>query len=196
MTKPRELGGAPDAAGERGPHRGRLAAAGAAHVEDLEEGPRAELGLGEAGGGDLRGGDGATALAAQEIIEQALPRGGVVEDVADQGRLRGLLDEVLQARDGGLQALEEEGVDGRVAHGEEDTVPHVPTAWRTMNEHKTLAFWTAGLFTALSAWRFFFGRRYEKAFLLGWVLAAGVLAATGWHGGELVFRHGVGFLKE
>ena len=78
----------------------------------------------------------------------------------------------------------------------EDTVPHVPTAWRTMNEHKTLAFWTAGLFTALSAWRFFFGRRYEKAFLLGWVLAAGVLAATGWHGGELVFRHGVGFLKE
>src|SRR5438552_477616 len=56
--------------------------------------------------------------AAQEEVEQALAGGGVVEDVADQRRLRRLVDEVLEPRPGGVDALEEEAVQRAVARHE------------------------------------------------------------------------------
>lgn len=79
----------------------------------------------------------------------------------------------------------------------EETVPHVPAAWKTLSEHEALAWWTAGLFTGLSALRFWLDRRerpraWEAAFLAAWLAAAGVLIATAYHGGELVFTFGVG----
>lgn len=74
----------------------------------------------------------------------------------------------------------------------EETAPHVPPAWKTMERHETLAFWSAGLFTALSLWRRRWRRRGEGLFLALWLAAAGVLLATGYYGGELVFAFGLG----
>ena len=74
----------------------------------------------------------------------------------------------------------------------EKTAPHVPPAWETLAEHEELAWWTVGLFTGLSAWRWWKPEKGEKLFLLAWAAAAGVLFATAWHGGELVFKFGMG----
>lgn len=76
------------------------------------------------------------------------------------------------------------------------TAPHVPPAWETLNLHETLAWWTAGLFTALSVWRWRWGRKAEVYFLAAWLAACGVLLATGYQGGELVFKHGMGVETE
>ena len=72
------------------------------------------------------------------------------------------------------------------------TAPHVPPAWETLADHKELAFWSAGLFTFLSAWRIWMQGRYEKTFLILWLASLGVLIATAFEGGELVFIFGMG----
>lgn len=74
----------------------------------------------------------------------------------------------------------------------EDRAPHVPAAWHALHEHEELAWWTAGLFTFLSVWRWRLGRRWEEAFLAAWLAAICVLLATAYHGGELVYFFGVG----
>lgn len=74
----------------------------------------------------------------------------------------------------------------------EDAAPHVPAAWKTLAEHKELAFWTVGLFTFLSLWRWRAGGRFPKAFLAAWLVSAVVLLSTAYHGGELVFTYGMG----
>lgn len=76
------------------------------------------------------------------------------------------------------------------------TAPHVPPAWETLNLHETLGWWTVGLFTALSLWRWRWGRKAEVYFLAAWLAACGVLLATGYQGGELVFKHGMGVATE
>lgn len=73
-----------------------------------------------------------------------------------------------------------------------NTAPHVPPAWETLADHQTLAYWTVGLFTLLSVWRAFLRERRPKLFLLAWLIAAGVLLATAYEGGELVFTHNMG----
>ena len=82
----------------------------------------------------------------------------------------------------------------------ERTAAHVPLAWETMAEHEELAWWTVGIFTVLSVSKYFErkikGRWFRPAFLGLWLIGCGVLAATAFHGGELVFRHGVGVGKE
>lgn len=80
----------------------------------------------------------------------------------------------------------------------EETAPHVPPAWETLAEHETLGYWTVGLFSALSLWRLWAvrkgrtTRRWARVFLTVWLLSAGVLVSTAFHGGELVFRFGMG----
>lgn len=74
----------------------------------------------------------------------------------------------------------------------EETAPHVPEAWETLAEHETLAYWTVGLFSALSLWRWKMPERWEKIFWIAWLAAVGVLIATAFHGGELVFKFGMG----
>jgi len=81
----------------------------------------------------------------------------------------------------------------------ERTAEHVPLAWETLEHHEELAYWTVGLFTALSLWRFWqrrggyqAGRKLRLAFLAAWLGAFAVLAATAEHGGELVYTHGMG----
>jgi len=74
----------------------------------------------------------------------------------------------------------------------EKTAPHVPPAWQTLSLHENLGYWTVGLFTALSLWRWRYRERAETAFLILWLAACGVLLATAYQGGELVFTHGMG----
>jgi len=72
------------------------------------------------------------------------------------------------------------------------TADHVPPAWETLADHKSLGFWTVGLFTALSLWRKLWPNRWPRALVIGWALAAGVLLATAYHGGEVVYSFGMG----
>ncbi len=74
----------------------------------------------------------------------------------------------------------------------ENTAPHVPTAWETLANHKALGFWTVGVFSALTLWRRFFKERGPRIFVAVWLAAAGVLLATAYQGGELVFTHNMG----
>lgn len=74
----------------------------------------------------------------------------------------------------------------------EKTAPHVPPAWETLEEHETLGFWTLGIFAVLSAWRLFLKDRWRIWAFALWCVAAGLLVATGSHGGELVYEYGVG----
>lgn len=74
----------------------------------------------------------------------------------------------------------------------EEKVPHVPSAWEVLYNHKGLGLLTAGLFLILSSWRFLLGNRWQKFFLFLWMIASIVLIITGFFGGKLVFNFGVG----
>ncbi|NNN04563.1 MAG: DUF2231 domain-containing protein [Elusimicrobia bacterium] len=74
----------------------------------------------------------------------------------------------------------------------EKTAPHVPPAWETLADHKALAFWTVGVFSALSLWRKFFKDRGSRLFIAAWLACAGALLATAYLGGELVFTYNMG----
>lgn len=78
----------------------------------------------------------------------------------------------------------------------EKTAPHVPPAWQTLSRHETLAWWTVGVFTVLSLWRRLRPERGERLFLVLWLAACGLLAATADKGGEIVFTHGMGVIQE
>lgn len=78
------------------------------------------------------------------------------------------------------------------------TVAHDDAAHEVMKEHRNLALATAALFLGLagwSAWRTMAGKAVPR--LLRALVVAGVLllGATAWHGGELVYRHGVGVMS-
>ncbi|MEK7874106.1 MAG: DUF2231 domain-containing protein [Chloroflexota bacterium] len=80
----------------------------------------------------------------------------------------------------------------------EKTAPHVPPAWETLAHHEELAWWTGGVFTALSALKLFMVRKnrsgglWRAAYLVLWLAGAGLLLETGEHGGELVYEFGMG----
>ena len=80
----------------------------------------------------------------------------------------------------------------------ERTAPHKPLAWEVLADHETLAWWTAGAFTALSALRAWmvrarrFTRGWRAATVALWLAAYALLVATAMHGAELVYRFGMG----
>ena len=74
----------------------------------------------------------------------------------------------------------------------EKTAPHVPEAWQVLADHKAAAWWTVGWFTFVSFWRVSQGRRREWILLIGWLLGIAMLIRTGYHGGQVVFTHGMG----
>lgn len=78
----------------------------------------------------------------------------------------------------------------------ERSAPHVPPAWQNLDLHETLAYWTIGSFIILSLWRWRWGRWKEGLFLVLWLGACGILLATAYQGGELVFTHGMGVQSE
>ena len=75
----------------------------------------------------------------------------------------------------------------------ERTAPHVPAAWEVLADHEMLAYVTAGAFSAFTLLRLIvLRRRWRWLQLVLWLGAAAVLGATAYHGGELVFRFGMG----
>ena len=80
----------------------------------------------------------------------------------------------------------------------EKYAPHVPPAWEVLAEHEALAWWTVGVFSALSVLRLSAtrlkvstGKRRALELSL-WAVGLGLLIATAMHGGELVYRFGMG----
>lgn len=76
----------------------------------------------------------------------------------------------------------------------EDKAPHVPEAWAVLSDHKTRAFWTVGVFSALSLWRILRKKDRLPQTLL-WAAALGLLLSTAYLGGRLVFDFGMGVVK-
>jgi len=78
------------------------------------------------------------------------------------------------------------------------TVAHDDASHKVMEEHEQLALTTLGTFLVLAAWSAWQVRRGNEAalrhplFLLLLVAGSGLLLSTAWHGGELVYRHGIG----
>ena len=73
--------------------------------------------------------------------------------------------------------------------------PHVPSAWETMADHKTLGLWAAG--TCVLLWLSEEASRRRVGWFTWinwtvWLLATGLLLAAGSLGGKLVFHYGVG----
>jgi uncharacterized membrane protein len=76
-----------------------------------------------------------------------------------------------------------------------NTVPHNDAAHDTMVMHRNWALSTACTFLLLAIWTYVLyrkGKSYSPVFVLLSTVAAGMLTMTGYLGGELVFKHGVG----
>lgn len=78
---------------------------------------------------------------------------------------------------------------GLVAH---EYAPHVPPAWETLELHERLGWWTAGLATALSLWRWRWPERQRAILLVLWAALAALVVWTGLEGGRLVYTHNMG----
>lgn len=84
-----------------------------------------------------------------------------------------------------------------------NTVPHnTETQHLAMLDHRMWALSTTGLFVALALWSFVVAKKGKNKpsgfrhhiFLAAVTVAGLMLAATGFKGGELVYRHGLGVL--
>jgi uncharacterized membrane protein len=75
------------------------------------------------------------------------------------------------------------------------TVNHDGHSHLAMLDHRSWALLTAGLFLFLSVWSWI--HRKEKTpmlFVVLMLMGAGLLVITGYKGGELVYRHGLGVM--
>ena len=78
------------------------------------------------------------------------------------------------------------------------SVDHDTPSHLAMLDHRNWALVTGALFILLAVWSY---RRARKALPITWVItlpllvASGLLGATGWKGGELVYRHGLGVMS-
>jgi len=79
-----------------------------------------------------------------------------------------------------------------------NTVKHDDAAHEMMIEHRNWAISTFLYFGAMATWAWFIARRAQPApviFLVAMLIGAGALMSTAWHGGELVYRHGLGVIS-
>jgi uncharacterized membrane protein len=79
-----------------------------------------------------------------------------------------------------------------------NTVGHDAASHAAMTDHKNWALPTAGIFLALAlwaAWKQRGAKTVSPAFVAAIVLASGLLAVTGYKGGEVVYRHGTGVMR-
>lgn len=78
------------------------------------------------------------------------------------------------------------------------TVGHDETSHAAMQEHRNWALPTATailLITAWSVWRYFHQQTVTLSFFIILLIIEGALLSTAWHGGELVYRYGVGVMS-
>lgn len=78
-----------------------------------------------------------------------------------------------------------------------NTVDHDTPSHIAMTDHRNWALITSFTFLLLSMWSLTWAKqstRLGTLFVLGMLLAGGLLASTAWRGGELVYRHGLGVM--
>ncbi|MCE2510560.1 MAG: DUF2231 domain-containing protein [Alphaproteobacteria bacterium] len=78
-----------------------------------------------------------------------------------------------------------------------NTVKHDAASHAAMTDHRNWALATAGVWWGLALWSGWIGRKGERPpalFHLALVPALLLLLTTGWKGGELVYRHGMGVM--
>jgi len=79
-----------------------------------------------------------------------------------------------------------------------NTVAHDAPSHAAMSDHRNWAIATLILFVSLAAWSIkqtHNGRPHGHAFIGALLVAQLVLLSTGWRGGELVYRYGLGVLS-
>lgn len=79
-----------------------------------------------------------------------------------------------------------------------NTVDHDTESHKVMLEHRTYALSALAVFVVLSVWAIFQYRsekRPSAIFIIAAVLGWGLVLTTAWHGGELVYRHGLGVMS-
>lgn len=79
-----------------------------------------------------------------------------------------------------------------------NTVKHDTLSHEAMIEHRNWAIPTFLYFGTIAVWAWRLARRAKPApvlFLAAMVVGAGLLGATAWHGGELVYRYGLGVMS-
>ena len=78
-----------------------------------------------------------------------------------------------------------------------NTVAHDTPSHAAMLEHRNLAVITIACFFALTVWSVLWSRQGKAlgvVFVVPMVVAGGLLVSTAWHGGELVYRYGLGVM--
>lgn len=78
------------------------------------------------------------------------------------------------------------------------TVSHDALSHIAMTRHRNWAMATFALFLGVAGWEYYLSRRgKDKGWLFTGLLAitAGLLLSTAWHGGELVYRYGLGVMS-
>ncbi len=79
-----------------------------------------------------------------------------------------------------------------------NSVAHDTPSHEAMTKHRNWAFATATSFALLTIWSISIYKKQQVpgvAFLLFALLSGGLLASTGWHGGEAVYRYGLGVMS-
>lgn len=78
------------------------------------------------------------------------------------------------------------------------TVTHDTPSHSAMTEHRNWALVTFSLFAGIVSWEYVLQRRGQGkswAFTILLITGAGLLLSTAWHGGELVYRYGLGVMS-
>lgn len=79
-----------------------------------------------------------------------------------------------------------------------NTVAHDTPSHLAMTDHRNWAIATISLFLILATWsiiRVRKGQALGTAFLIFMLAGGGLLASTAWHGGEAVYRYGLGVMS-
>lgn len=79
-----------------------------------------------------------------------------------------------------------------------NTVAHDTPSHAAMTDHRNWAIVTITLFLTLATWSIIRARKNKTlgmVFVVGMVVAGSVLASTAWHGGEVVYRYGLGVMS-
>ncbi len=79
-----------------------------------------------------------------------------------------------------------------------NTVAHDTPSHIAMTEHRNWAIVTIILFVLLAIWSAIWVKQKKVlniAFVAAMVVSGGVLVSTAWHGGELVYRYGLGVMS-
>lgn len=79
-----------------------------------------------------------------------------------------------------------------------NTVTHDVLSHAAMTDHRNWALVTAAIFILLALWVFWKQRGVKTVslvFVIAILIGAGLLAVTGYKGGEVVYRHGMGVMR-